>query len=1383
MEILYLVCFFCIIAVTVVLLLRDNYIQKGCETRVKEITDKINEVNRFKYNADKSQYTRLSELENTVGIVKNNYVTKADMNKSLTTDSLVVKNISTDFAKINEVEIEDSLHSKGFGMVNPNGDHNGSRQECVTLEAFYNIDRSLIEGFAEPVTTKGESKQQGLVAQGYDLSTKEGVDVERMDVLNFSASQAKMKYATLDDGYFKAFSSGTGTFDSLKSKDGVFDTLTSGEFTAQKGTLNNMMINDSTLKNARWESGTADKMIINTLKAVDVDATKTRTNTLYTPQGEVVTLKSEKADIDTVLSKSAVIDNIKNKKMTSDELISKYVTSTERLRAPIADFDGLTSKRVTGGEITGDQGTFKSIYADVARIGGKISSTDKICVNNACLDTEMIELINKNPPGGINNTAFFRGGQSEFNPKNEGTRFADTDGRNYIRGDTTVDGHAKFAGNLEVNGRIKMFKANPGAMVETQNGVNQADRYGIGQFQGGDMRTYASSTSVEPSTVSMSFAKNNGQFNDVLTVTNDNVATINGRLDTYNAVDKDRMSFGVAGDKRGIVSEGDKDFNIYTNNQKAFTVANGGTAKVKGDLAFNGGNNWIFHTPDDGRDTLYVAPSKQKGTEDWNWESQTRFEADGSIANRQGKMYLGDNLEKGASLYFGGTKNNNTHDASVIENKERLGNNQGSELLIFKGGDVGRDRVRVRGGEIAFDVYDSNTKERNAENIKGKFTADGLYIDNKICFGTGANPMCFDRNDISRIKNIQGIKGDTGDRGIQGVTGGKGDRGDTGIQGLTGPNGPLGPKGDIGPKGDTGVKGDIGPSGPPGTMDYKSVINATGGVVSSAPVSFTKDTNGAMIDKNMGSDNNRYGVGQYTNGVMRMYTAGGFQPATLNLSLAQANNTFDDVVQIKTDKSVNINGKAIFNDSATFTKDAIMNKLCVGSTCVDETKFKVISTGGGVDGSYNVQNKLFFKDPSYSTKANDTNNSDAYYMEKVIDGGNASSLRMTINDDADESFQIWGNSCATGDCGNGGTLQHKFQANGDAVHMGKLYVQKTTNSESEPIADFRHGNKSQGVGIGYNTISATGDATNQDLKLQAKGTGVVSVAGNPLVLSDYEQFSKANEPVEKGGNWTLGNDWPWDPQFRGGRVGYAHTQVSDDTDCSGYWIDYTVPTGMKQAYIVHLPWSNCRYFDVMGRNGNEVVFIKRVNSWNPQTASPNGNHAGTTAVSVAGVNRFQRIRIQGRVGQIHLMGVGWTREEGRAMETGYTHWDNIYNKPDIPNKAWVNDSSQPKWGNIRDKPNIPDLNNPTFAAVKGKDWVRSDTGFHIDNGKAWMRNDGVIYAGAHVDAAHYHSRGGMHAEGRINSQEQIHAGHYHSRGGLHTEGTINAQGHIHTQGG
>lgn len=67
-------------------------------------------------------------------------------------------------------------------------------------------------------------------------------------------------------------------------------------------------------------------------------------------------------------------------------------------------------------------------------------------------------------------------------------------------------------------------------------------------------------------------------------------------------------------------------------------------------------------------------------------------------------------------------------------------------------------------------------------------------------------------------------------------------------------------------------------------------------------------------------------------------------------------------------------------------------------------------------------------------------NTDPYYLEKVVTGGNKSELRLTINDDADESFTIFGNSCGAGNCGGPGTLQHRFWSNGRVEHAGDLIV-------------------------------------------------------------------------------------------------------------------------------------------------------------------------------------------------------------------------------------------------------------------------------------------------------------------------------------------------------
>ena len=49
------------------------------------------------------------------------------------------------------------------------------------------------------------------------------------------------------------------------------------------------------------------------------------------------------------------------------------------------------------------------------------------------------------------------------------------------------------------------------------------------------------------------------------------------------------------------------------------------------DLVSGGSNSWIFHTPDDGRKTLYIAP-KTNGR--WDWGKQFKLLNDGKMAIR-----------------------------------------------------------------------------------------------------------------------------------------------------------------------------------------------------------------------------------------------------------------------------------------------------------------------------------------------------------------------------------------------------------------------------------------------------------------------------------------------------------------------------------------------------------------------------------------------------------------------------------------------------------------------------------------------------------------------------------------------------------------------------
>ena len=92
----------------------------------------------------------------------------------------------------------------------------------------------------------------------------------------------------------------------------------------------------------------------------------------------------------------------------------------------------------------------------------------------------------------------------------------------------------------------------------------------------------------------------------------------------------------------------------------------------------------------------------------------------------------------------------------------------------------------------------------------------------------------------------------------------------------------------------------------------------------------------------------------------------------------------------------------------------------------------------------NKPNKLIFSG----------NDNDPYYLQKIVNT-DSNHLRLTINDNSNESLQIWGNSCGTTGCGGTGVMQHKFDAAGNASHKGnvtaesKLCIGKTCVTEND----------------------------------------------------------------------------------------------------------------------------------------------------------------------------------------------------------------------------------------------------------------------------------------------------------------------------------------------
>jgi hypothetical protein len=84
-----------------------------------------------------------------------------------------------------------------------------------------------------------------------------------------------------------------------------------------------------------------------------------------------------------------------------------------------------------------------------------------------------------------------------------------------------------------------------------------------------------------------------------------------------------------------------------------------------------------------------------------------------------------------------------------------------------------------------------------------------------------------------------------------------------------------------------------------------------------------------------------------------------------------------------------------------------------------------------------------------------------------------------------------------------------------------LYVTSTSHSggyNKNSIAEFRHTNQSQGIGIGYNTVYAAGTNASQDINIKPKGKGVVRVHDKTILGVNSSQSGELLINNTKNGN-------------------------------------------------------------------------------------------------------------------------------------------------------------------------------------------------------------------------------------------------------------------------
>lgn len=83
--------------------------------------------------------------------------------------------------------------------------------------------------------------------------------------------------------------------------------------------------------------------------------------------------------------------------------------------------------------------------------------------------------------------------------------------------------------------------------------------------------------------------------------------------------------------------------------------------------------------------------------------------------------------------------------------------------------------------------------------------------------------------------------------------------------------------------------------------------------------------------------------------------------------------------------------------------------------------------------------------------------SDPYRLRKVQGASNNNWLELQLNDDPNESFRIYGNSCIGFGCGEySGNLYHSFDAQGNVFHMGNVGIGTTTPDQKLTVNGTIH---------------------------------------------------------------------------------------------------------------------------------------------------------------------------------------------------------------------------------------------------------------------------------------------------------------------------------------
>ena len=370
--------------------------------------------------------------------------------------------------------------------------------------------------------------------------------------------------------------------ENINSKNITSSNITSSNITGINayftGLLSTPLINSENITAAEISSSRLNSSMINTSTLVSSEITTSRLNT---------------RDLNT--------SNI-NSKLVTSENFSGNLTGTQgtfsRISASNAVFTEASATSGNFATLTGNQGTFTKISGNITTDeisdapGGPMLSINKN--NQNVVGNEGVAIYNgaaiisggglsvgnsgKVPEGQVRirdqltvGTTIIKNNEASFGGPDLLSSLPASDGNTYIRpgklsgsvyiNDQGKDTYLGGTGSLYANNSIMFTNSSP--MIQKQFNNSQNDRYGI-SLSNNAQRIYAGTKN--PSSVNVSFANNDGSYNDIINVNNDGTTQVNGPLTMKNnaALSNNLLYLRSYGDSNNILA--------YANNNASFGV-------------------------------------------------------------------------------------------------------------------------------------------------------------------------------------------------------------------------------------------------------------------------------------------------------------------------------------------------------------------------------------------------------------------------------------------------------------------------------------------------------------------------------------------------------------------------------------------------------------------------------------------------------------------------------------------------------------------------------------------------------------------------------------------------------------------------------------------